>query len=230
MGGAIGEILTPAIGVALSPIPIIAVILMLFSAKAKTNGPAFVGGWIAGILIIEALVLIFADPANISGEDGSPSKTASLIQLGLGILLLLLAVKQWRSRPKGDAEPVMPKWMATIDKTTPLVAARARRVSFRRQPEKPDLQSLGRHVDRQLGCINQRTDRHGDHLCAAGVAFGRGSRGLVSARAGKRGKSTRKISSLVGAQQRHRDGGSLPGARHLDCRERHHRSELVGTG
>jgi threonine/homoserine/homoserine lactone efflux protein len=122
MGGAIGEILTPAVGVALSPIPIIAVILMLFSAKAKTNGPAFVGGWIAGILIIEALVLIFADPANISGENGSPSKTASVIQLGLGILLLLLAVKQWRSRPKGNEEPKMPKWMATIDKTTPLVA------------------------------------------------------------------------------------------------------------
>lgn len=122
MGEAIGEILTPAVGVALSPIPIVAVILMLFSAKAKTNGPAFVGGWIAGILVIEALVLIFADPANVSGENGNPSTTASVIQLVLGILLLLLAVKQWRGRPKGDEEPKMPKWMATIDKTTPIMA------------------------------------------------------------------------------------------------------------
>ena len=113
MGGAIGESLAPVIGVALSPIPIVAVILMLFSAKAKSNGPAFVGGWIAGILIIEGLVLICADPANVSGDTGGPSTTASVIQLGLGILLLLLAAKQWKERPKGGAEPVMPKWMAT---------------------------------------------------------------------------------------------------------------------
>ena len=122
MGEAIGEILTPAIGVALSPIPIVAVILMLFSAKAKTNGPAFVGGWLAGILVVVGLVLIFADPANVSSDAGGPSTTASVIQLALGVLLLLFAVKQWKGRPHGDEEPKMPKWMATIDKTTPIMA------------------------------------------------------------------------------------------------------------
>jgi len=49
MGEAIGAILTPAVGVALSPLPIVAVILMLFSAKARTNGPAFVLGWVIGL-------------------------------------------------------------------------------------------------------------------------------------------------------------------------------------
>ena len=122
MGEAIGEILTPAVGVALSPIPIVAVILMLFSAKAKTNGPAFVGGWLAGILVLLGLVVIFADPANVSSSDGKPSTTASVIQLVLGVLLLLLAAKQWKGRPHGDEEPTMPKWMATIDKTTPIMA------------------------------------------------------------------------------------------------------------
>ena len=37
----IGDILPMAIGVAISSVPIIAVILMLFSAKAKSNGLAF---------------------------------------------------------------------------------------------------------------------------------------------------------------------------------------------
>ena len=37
----IGAILTYAIGVAISPVPIIAVILMLFSARARVNGPMF---------------------------------------------------------------------------------------------------------------------------------------------------------------------------------------------
>ena len=122
MGEAIGEILTPAVGVALSPIPIVAVILMLFSAKAKTNGPAFVGGWRGGFLAVVGLVLFLPAPANVSSSDGKPSTTASVIQLVLGVLLLLLAAKQWKGRPHGDEEPTMPKWMATIDKTTPIMA------------------------------------------------------------------------------------------------------------
>ena len=39
MGNAIGNILPLALGVAISPIPIISVILMLLSPKARTNGP-----------------------------------------------------------------------------------------------------------------------------------------------------------------------------------------------
>lgn len=122
MGAAIGEILAPAIGVALSPIPIVAVILMLFSAKAKTNGPAFVLGWLAGIIIATGIVLLLADPAGVSSDAGGSSTTTGAIQLILGALLLLLAIKQFKGRPHADEEPKMPKWMATIDKTTPLVA------------------------------------------------------------------------------------------------------------
>jgi hypothetical protein len=37
-------------------------------------------------------------------------------------VLLLVAARVFRSRPHGDEQPQMPKWMATIDKTTPLAA------------------------------------------------------------------------------------------------------------
>ena len=49
MGQAIGEVLPFAVGVAIVPVPIIAVILMLFSERAKVNGPRFVVGWIVGL-------------------------------------------------------------------------------------------------------------------------------------------------------------------------------------
>ena len=39
MGQAIGGSLPYAVGIALSPIPIIAVVLMLSSGRAKVNGP-----------------------------------------------------------------------------------------------------------------------------------------------------------------------------------------------
>ena len=44
MGSAIGEVLPFAIGVAISPIPIIGVILMLFSERARQNGPSSPAG------------------------------------------------------------------------------------------------------------------------------------------------------------------------------------------
>jgi len=49
---------------------------------------------------------------------GTPSTLANIAKLSLGILLLGLAGRRWRSRPKAGEEPEMPKWMATIDKVT----------------------------------------------------------------------------------------------------------------
>ncbi|HUK72944.1 MAG TPA: GAP family protein [Streptosporangiaceae bacterium] len=49
MGQAIGGSLPLAIGIALSPIPIIAVVLMLTTPRARANGPAFVLGWLLGL-------------------------------------------------------------------------------------------------------------------------------------------------------------------------------------
>ena len=51
MGPVIGDFLPAAIGVAISPIPIIAVILMLLTPRARTNGPAFLVGWIVALLV-----------------------------------------------------------------------------------------------------------------------------------------------------------------------------------
>jgi hypothetical protein len=45
MGRAVKQVLPFAIGVAISPIPIIAVILMLFSNRANVNGPVFLLRW-----------------------------------------------------------------------------------------------------------------------------------------------------------------------------------------
>ena len=121
MGKAIGGSLPLAVGIALSPLPIIAVVLMLTSRKAKVNGPAFVVGWLIGLGIVGAIVLSVAGPAGAS-KSGSPAAWVSWVKIALGVLLLLVAARQFRGRPHGDEQPQMPKWMATIDKTTPLAA------------------------------------------------------------------------------------------------------------
>jgi hypothetical protein len=52
MGQAIGDVLPLAVGVALSPLPIVAVVLMLVTVRAKVNGPAFILGWCIGLAVI----------------------------------------------------------------------------------------------------------------------------------------------------------------------------------
>jgi hypothetical protein len=60
MGQAIGQLLPGAIGVALSPVPIIGVILMLSTQRARVTGPAFAAGWVIGIVAVSVIVLLVA--------------------------------------------------------------------------------------------------------------------------------------------------------------------------
>jgi hypothetical protein len=121
MGQAIGGSLPLAIGIALSPVAIITVVLTLSSRRAKVNGPVFVLGWLIGLGIVGVIVLAFAGPAGAS-NSGAPAAWASWVKIALGVLLLLIAFRQFRSRPHGGQQPPMPKWMATIDNTTPIAA------------------------------------------------------------------------------------------------------------
>src|SRR6202034_2100450 len=68
-----------------------------------------------------AIVLAVAGPGGAS-KSGSPATWVSWVKIALGILLLLVAARQFRSRPHGDEQPHMPKWMATIDEATPVAA------------------------------------------------------------------------------------------------------------
>ncbi|MGZ8735336.1 MAG: GAP family protein, partial [Acidimicrobiia bacterium] len=68
---AIGGLLPSAIGVALSPVSIIAVILMLGTPKARTNGPAFAVGWVLGMVAVSVIVLLVAGGADEPGSSTS---------------------------------------------------------------------------------------------------------------------------------------------------------------
>jgi threonine/homoserine/homoserine lactone efflux protein len=119
MGQAIGQALPYAVGVALSPVPIIAVVLMLATPQGRINGPAFLAGWIVGIAVLGTIVLLAASGAS-AGNHGAPATWVSVVKIVLGVLLLALAAKQWRGRPRGDAKPELPAWMKTIDTFTPI--------------------------------------------------------------------------------------------------------------
>jgi threonine/homoserine/homoserine lactone efflux protein len=124
MGEAIGESLPLAVGIALSPVPIIAVILMLVTSRARVNGPAFIVGWLVGLAVIGTIVLALVGPTDTS-DDGAPATWVNVLKLVLGLALVLVAVRQWRGRPRAGEEPATPKWMGAVDGFTPIKALAA---------------------------------------------------------------------------------------------------------
>jgi threonine/homoserine/homoserine lactone efflux protein len=77
---------------------------------------------VADVVLGMTILLLVAETVGFDTGDG-PSTTSSWIKIVLGVLLLLLGVRQWRSRPKKGAPVALPKWMAAIDHVTPVKAA-----------------------------------------------------------------------------------------------------------
>jgi Sap, sulfolipid-1-addressing protein len=67
-----------------------------------------------GLAVVGTVLLLVASGERAS-EVGGPADWVSVVKIGLGIALLVLAVTQWRGRPRGDARPELPGWMTTVD-------------------------------------------------------------------------------------------------------------------
>jgi threonine/homoserine/homoserine lactone efflux protein len=109
---AIGETLPAAMGVALSPFPIVAVVLVLGSAHAVRNGVAFMLGWIVGLGVLATLALQMFDVAD--EPDSTGNTLVDVLRVVVGTAMLVRAAQKWKGRPRRGEIPEMPKWMAGI--------------------------------------------------------------------------------------------------------------------
>ena len=112
LGPVIGDLLPSAVGVALSPLPIVAVILMLATPKGRANGAAFAVGWVVGLTVVCVLVLWLAGGAD--DPDSGTSTAVDVLELVFGVVLLGVAKKQWDKRPAPGEASVLPKWMDSL--------------------------------------------------------------------------------------------------------------------
>lgn len=110
---AIGQLLPAAIGIALSPFPVIAVVLVLATPESKRNGVAFAAGWLIGLSVLTAVALALV--GGVDGESGTSSGTVvGWLRVLAGGALIVLGVQKVRNRP-GDGQPTpTPKWMSGI--------------------------------------------------------------------------------------------------------------------
>lgn len=121
MNSAISDVAPMAIAVSISPLPIIAIILILLSQKARSNGVAFLLGWIIGLAVAEVAVLALVILVNFTPGAG-PLKLIAWLKVAVGVLVIFLGIRQWLQRPKPGEEPIMPRWMLSIDSLTPIRA------------------------------------------------------------------------------------------------------------
>ena len=173
---------------AISPVPIIAVILMLFSAKARVNGPMFLAGWALALTVVVALAYVLAGAAATATEE-TTTDTIAWGRLILGVLLLLLAGRQWQSRPAPGATPPMPKWMAGIDGFTPGKAFGLALILAGPNPKNLLLIHRCRHGPRGAGADDQRGGRVDGRLRPDRQQHHPGA-GRVLPRGGRRGEAT----------------------------------------
>ena len=117
---AIGAGLPAAMAIALSPFPVIGIVLILAGSRGRVNGPLFAAGWIVGLSVVTALVVVVFDDAN--DPDSTSSTIADLGRVLAGGALVAVGVRKWWTRPQGGDDHDAPRWMASLDSATPAKA------------------------------------------------------------------------------------------------------------
>jgi hypothetical protein len=118
MATASGELLPLAVAIAISITTIITTVLMLLSAKAKSRSVGLLVGCVIGV---GGAVALFAwlDSLLPTQDSSGPLAPATVINMVVGLLLVVLAVRQWRGRPARADLAALPKWMARVDSMMP---------------------------------------------------------------------------------------------------------------
>lgn len=122
MAQAIGQTLAFGAAVALSPLPVILVVVMLGSVRGPAPAAAFLLGWMLGLAVLGAAVLLLAGAEGAS-EAQAPADWVSALKGALGAALLVLAARQWRARDAEGGDPELPAWVAKVDAFGPARAA-----------------------------------------------------------------------------------------------------------
>jgi hypothetical protein len=103
----VGAVLPQAMAIALSPVPVICIVLVLMSDRPVRAGLSFAVGWLGALTIAVGLVAWLTDEVADENEKVA-SDGVDLFQLAVGVLFAVLAVRYWRKRPAPGATPPRP--------------------------------------------------------------------------------------------------------------------------
>lgn len=107
----VGLMLPFAAGVALSPIPIAAVILMTLSLHPGIGGRVFVVGWALGLLVALVILSLVIGLLGLAADD-----RAGLVRLVLGGVLLVFALERATAGRGFGYDLDAPAWVGGLDR------------------------------------------------------------------------------------------------------------------
>jgi threonine/homoserine/homoserine lactone efflux protein len=123
VGGLIPEVAVLGLAVAFtSPTSVVTVIVLLSMSHGVRRAVAFVCGWILGIAVLGVLLVSVLNGQDFSSTQTTPSRTFSAIEVVLGCLLLVTALRLYRRPRKQKESEATPGWLDRIDRTNWLLS------------------------------------------------------------------------------------------------------------
>jgi len=113
---AFGAVLPVAVAMALSPVPIIAVLLVLLAPTGRAAGLCFAVGRLLGVAGVVGVFAVLSDGVELT-DAGAP--VVAVLRLLVGVTLMVLAAAKWRGRARSAEEATLPGWMGAIEGSSP---------------------------------------------------------------------------------------------------------------
>ena len=100
------------LAVAVSPLPILAAVLMMASSQRIRDALALASGWFVSIGVSCAAVMLLGDSMPKSNGHPNP-KILGIADMAFGLLIAVLALRGWR-KFKRNPEASIPKWLDRV--------------------------------------------------------------------------------------------------------------------
>jgi len=104
------EWIAPALGVAVSPLPVAAMLLLLGGERAVAKGTSFWGAWVAGVAVPTAAFVLLAE--RLDGNEGAV-RVIAVGEIAVGIVLISVALWHGLGGARSGREPA---WLLALDR------------------------------------------------------------------------------------------------------------------
>lgn len=112
------DVLMLGLAMALSPLAVLASVLLLTAERGTAKAAAYAVGWVVAVGIVGALTVLAASQVHTT-TGSSASTAAASLDVVLGVALVLWAFRRRAAARDGAPQP---GWMRRLDSMSPLVA------------------------------------------------------------------------------------------------------------
>jgi len=118
VGSTVAQIIPLALGIALSPLPVVAVLVILLTRRARFSSVVFAASWVLGVAVAVIIATAFAGQfaRPVVGYD-LPYEGAVTFLLGAGLVVIAGISRRGRFRSGEPDAP--PTWVNAVDDLSP---------------------------------------------------------------------------------------------------------------